>query len=206
MLEIIDLTRPLDENLHIYTSGSYSDPPLQVETWCTIQEQGYKVSRLSLGTQTGTHIDAPAHFSANGATLEALPLPALIGPYLWVDLDHITQAELGQLRASYNGETILFLASAQPTEVEISPQVFEALLELPCQVWVIVCGIHVVGRDEFYFNRALAEAGKYLIEDVDESMAMQVKPGGQMLALPLRLQGVSGSPCRVVVRLGERVD
>jgi arylformamidase len=73
MLEIIDLTKSLDENLFIYTSGNYSDPHLQIEVWCTVQEQGYKVSRLSMGTQTGTHIDAPVHFIAGGATLEALP-------------------------------------------------------------------------------------------------------------------------------------
>ena len=61
MFEILDLTKSLDQNLSIYIEGAYSDPPLQIETWCTIHEQGYKVSRLSMGTQTGTHIDAPAH-------------------------------------------------------------------------------------------------------------------------------------------------
>lgn len=198
MMEIIDLTKPLDEDLFIYTSGSYSDPPLQIETWCTVQEQGYKVSRLAMGTQTGTHIDAPAHFVAEGATLEALPLPALIGPYLWVDLDHANPTELSELRAGHNGETILFLASAEPNGVEISQEVFNALLNLPCLVWVIVYGVRVIGREALYFHRALAEAGKYLIEDVDETTALRVKAGGQMIALPLRLKGVSGSPCRVI--------
>lgn len=199
ILEWIDLTRVLDENLTIYTEGDYSDPPLQIEIWCKIEEQGYKVSRLSMGTQTGTHIDAPAHFAAGGATLEALPVQALIGSYLWVDLEHATQAELDQLRRSHHGETILFLASTNPSGMEISPEIFQALLTLPCLVWVIVYNVQVAGREPFYFNRALAEAGKYLIEDLDEHSAKRVKAGGQIIALPLRLKGVTGSPCRVVV-------
>jgi len=199
-MEILDLTKPLDGDLELYASGSYSDPPLQVETWCTVQEQGYWVSRLAMGTQTGTHIDAPAHMVAGGATLDALPLQALIGPYLWVDLGHITLAELSALRAGQNRETILFLASAGPTQVTISQQVLSALLDLPCLVWVIVTGVAVAGHKALHFHRALAEAGKYLVEDVEPTVAGRVKAGGEMIALPLRLKGVSGSPCRVVVR------
>jgi kynurenine formamidase len=198
-MEIIDLTRILDASLSIYTEGDYTDPPLKIKTWCTIQEQGYKVSHLSMGTQTGTHIDAPAHFLDGGATLEALPVQALIEPYLWVGLDQATQAELETLEVHLKGETILFLASTVQAEVEITQEVFEALLRLPCSVWAITNGMRIFGQEAFYFNRALAEAGKYLIEDLDESAAKRVKPGGRMIALPLRLTGVTGSPCRVVV-------
>ena len=200
MIEIVDLTRPLDENLCIYTNGGYSDPPLQIETWCTVAEQGYWVSRLSMGTQTGTHIDAPAHFVAGGATIEALPVQALIGPYLWVDLAQIARTGLSTIEAGHQRETILFLASSQQAGVEITQQLFDALLDLPYLVWVIAYGVRVAGRETLYVHRALAEAGRYLIEDVDETMAARVRAGGQMIALPLKLKGVSGSPCRVVVK------
>ena len=199
-MEIIDLTRILDDHLSIYTDGDYTDPPLEIDTWCTVQEQGYQVFCLSMGTQTGTHIDAPAHFVAGGASLEALPLQALMGLYRWVDLNQVTPAELKELGSDPSSGTILFLASSPHAEVIISQEVFNALLCLPCLVWVIANGTRVAGREEYFFNRSLAEAGKFLIEDVDESAAMLVKPGGQIIALPLRLGGVPGSPCRVIVR------
>ncbi len=199
MADLLDLTRVLDEHLPIYTSGSYSDPPLQIQTWCTVQQQGYTVSRLSMGTQTGTHIDAPAHFAQNGATLEALPLQALMGPYLWVDLHQVTSADLSDLRSGYKGQSILFPTSSKPAMMEASEEVLSALLDLPCVVWVNVYEVQVIGRDPLYFHRALSAAGRYLIEDVDEAAAQQVTRGGEMIALPLRLRGVSGSPCRVVV-------
>ena len=200
MLEIIDLTRVLDEHLLIYTHGDYSDPPLEAETWCTIQSQGFKVSRLSMGTQTGTHIDAPSHFAEGGAALEALPLDTLIGRYLWVDLHETMQKIACGFQPTYHGETILFLTSSAKTVTRVSEEVLNTLLELPCAVWLSVFGVGVTGRGMFYFHQALAEAGKYLVEDVDEGAAMRVRPGGELIALPLRLTGVSGSPCRVVVR------
>lgn len=207
MFEIIDLTKLLDKNLSIYTEDTYSDPPLQIETWCTVEEKGFKVSRLSMGTQTGTHIDAPAHFVTDGATLDALPLRALIGQYLWVDLDQIVETKLSELQSMHGNASILFLTcSSGQTDKKISGEVFEALLKLPCLVWVIVFGIRVIGHEPLYFHRKLSEAGKYLIEDIDETMAMQVKAGGEMIALPLRLSGTSGSPCRVLVKQSIKSD
>jgi len=193
--ELLDLTRLLDQDIPIYSQNEYSDPPFQIDTWCTVADQGYNVSKLSLGTQTGTHIDAPAHFLAGGAELEKLPVGALCGPYLLLNLN-----EGFDLTIKYNGEPILFLAASESAEVEISLKELHALLELPCQVWVISCSVRVTGQEPLYFHRALAEAGKYLVEDLNDAQAARVRPGGELFALPLRLSSASGAPCRVVVR------
>ena len=194
--EIIDLTKALDENLYIYSEGTYSDPPLKIEDWCSVQSQGYKVSRVSLGTQCGTHIDAPSHFLEGGAELGALPIEALMGKYFLLDLDDVARS--GNTKFDYQDEPILFLKSN--AGIEISEEIFNSLLALPCRVWVIVYDVSISGRDVFHFNRALAKAGKYLVENVDERVAMRVKSGGEIFALPLRLVSTSGAPCRVVVR------
>jgi len=191
-MEIIDLTKALDENLPIYAEAGYSDPPFEVEGWCTIETKGYRVARLALGTQTGTHIDAPMHFLAGGAGLEALPVEALLGKYLWLDLD------AGEKPFEYHGQPILFLAARG--QFEMTESFFESLLALPCRVWVIANEVNVAGCETFHFNRRLAGLGKFLVENLDESAAARVRPGGELIALPLRLVGVSGSPCRVLVR------
>ncbi len=194
--EILDLTKILDEHLPIYAEENYSDPPLLIEDWCSAQSLGYKVSRLSLGTQCGTHIDAPSHFLEGGADLEALPVNNLIGRYCLLDLDAIMRN--AETSFDYRGEPILFLKSS--AGIEVSEEVFEALLALPCRVWVIVYDVSIRGRDIFHFNRMLARAGKWLVENVDEQAAMRVKSGGEIFALPLNLVSTSGAPCRVVVR------
>jgi arylformamidase len=194
--EIIDLTKALDDKLYIYAEEAYSDPPLQITPWCEVQNQGYKVSRISMGTQTGTHIDAPAHFMEGGAELGALSVESLLGKYFLLDLDEVEQTDASKF--DYQGEAILFLKSSG--SIEISEEFFNSLLALPCRVWVIVYDISIARRDIFHFNRALAEADKYLVENVDETAAMRVKSGGEIFALPLHLVSTSGAPCRVVVR------
>jgi kynurenine formamidase len=130
-----------------------------------------------------------------GADLGALPVEALLGKYCLFDLD------AAEAQIDYRGEPILFLKSK--TGVVISEGVFNSLLALPCRVWVIVFDVSVKGRDIFHFNRALAQADKYLVENLDEGAAQQVKPGGELFALPLKLTATSGAPCRVVVRQQE---
>ena len=195
-LEIVDLTKVLDENLYIYGDGTYFDPPLQIETWCTVNIQGYKVSRISMGTQCGTHIDAPSHFVEGGSDLGALPVDSLMGRYFWLDLDKAVQNK--ENKFDYQGEPVLFLASHD--NIKISEGLFNTLLGFPCRVWVIIYEVEVLEREFFYFNRALAKAGKYLIENIDALAAKQVKSGGEIFALPLRLSSTSGAPCRVTVR------
>ncbi|MEM7028299.1 MAG: cyclase family protein [Chloroflexota bacterium] len=199
-MQTLDLTKTLNKDTFIYTDGDYTDPLLEIDTWCTINQQGYHVSRLAMGTQTGTHIDAPAHFQEGGDTLEALPVEALIGPYFWIDLDRSSMLDdLG-----YQNQSILFLTTTSQTHIEMPKRQFKKLLALPCLVWLIAYPVSIAGQDALYFHRALAEAGKYLIEDVDESVASLVEPNGKLIALPLRLAGVSGSPCRVIVH--QRVE
>src|SRR5689334_21278721 len=100
---MIDLTRRLDRALAIYADGDYRDPPLVVTPWCAVAERGFRVDAVALGTQTGTHIDAPSHFDPDGANLDALPIDALIGRYALIDLPGDDPA------AAYRGEPILFV-------------------------------------------------------------------------------------------------
>ena len=65
-MRVLDLSKPLDSAIEIYSDGSYRDPPFEVSEWCSVESQGYRVSAVRLGTQTGTHIDAPAHFDPQG--------------------------------------------------------------------------------------------------------------------------------------------
>jgi len=120
-LKIIDLTRVLDEYLPVYADDQYQDPDYVTETWCTVETQGYWVSKLSLGTQTGTHIDAPAHFKAGGETLDTLPVQRLMGPYFLIDLDRIVpNRSIGDLLKDFSSEGILFLQSSGEAEISMA--------------------------------------------------------------------------------------
>jgi kynurenine formamidase len=67
---VIDLAQPLDDHTPVYRDVTgYRDPAYVTEPWATIAEHGYSVHRLEMGSHTGTHCDAPAHFHPGGRTL-----------------------------------------------------------------------------------------------------------------------------------------
>jgi len=82
MVRFIDLSQSLYDGMPSYPS----DPPFRIEPFRTMKEHGVRVSRLELGTHQGTHLDAPAHFYADGVTVDEIPLKRFFGPAVLVDL------------------------------------------------------------------------------------------------------------------------
>ncbi|KAF7304705.1 hypothetical protein MKEN_01184600 [Mycena kentingensis (nom. inval.)] len=70
MSEIIDLTHTLRASIPIYPG----DPYFSCLPCTSIAGDGYAISRLALGSHSGTHIDAPAHFIQGGRTVDELRL------------------------------------------------------------------------------------------------------------------------------------
>ena len=203
MTKIVDLTKPLNKWTQPYQNGEYQDPPFRVSDWCRIQDEGFQVFRLEMGTQTGTHIDAPAHFVAGGDTLDRLAPEFLLGPYLLVrDVElggaHALQAITRRRRT----ETILFLLGSA-NRVRIPPVLFEGLISLGHKLWVVAGEFTVEDPDAYHFHRRLDREGIYLVEDLDLDATTQISTDGEIIALPLKLEDVSGSPCRVVVSMPE---
>jgi len=81
---LIDLTQPLDSNLPVYPG----DPPFSCRQSHTVSRDGYSVHALSYSSHIGTHVDAPSHFFADGATIDQLPLSTFILPSLVLDVSH----------------------------------------------------------------------------------------------------------------------
>lgn len=79
---IIDLTHILDTTVLTCTGH----PVFCCERITNIETYGSNVSTLTMGSHTGTHIDAPYHFFPDGKTVEQLPVSTFVGPALVVDL------------------------------------------------------------------------------------------------------------------------
>jgi arylformamidase len=201
---IIDLTKSLDTSFIPYSTGKYADPPLEFSDWSSIQKEGFRVSRLSLGTQSGTHIDAPAHFLENGATLETLSPDHLIGNYFLLNLPcSASLSDVAESLKTYSEEKILFLRTPENQVSQIEREAVQKILSLPPVVLVLSGEIGIEDSESFEFHRLTAQAGKFLVEDLDQKEAHRVSGNGEIFTFPLRLVGVSGSPCRVMVRAPE---
>jgi len=195
---VIDLSKKIDSAIEIFSKENYSDPALKITTWCTVEEQGYRVSEIHMGTQTGTHIDAPSHFINGGANLESLSPSDMIGRYLYIDLN--SSPDDRDITEIYNSEPAIFLSACKEKSI-ITDKFFDSLLSLGAKLWVLAGECEISGREEFYFYKKLLSSGKFLVEDLDIGSAGIIDRNGFIIALPLKLVGVSGSPCRVMVMM-----
>jgi arylformamidase len=80
-ITIIDLSASLDENTSVYAG----DQPLRMQWLSRIPGSLYNLSALQLGPHTGTHVDAPLHFLADGAPIGGMELSLFTGEALCID-------------------------------------------------------------------------------------------------------------------------
>src|SRR3954449_12175729 len=74
--KLLDVSVPLAAGMPAYPGN----PEFELQPIKRIAEGGSSnVSRLVMGTHTGTHVDAPKHFIDDGAGVDALSLDLLLG-------------------------------------------------------------------------------------------------------------------------------
>src|SRR5687767_15738443 len=74
--KLLDVSVPLVAGMPAYPGN----PDFELQPVKRIAEgASSNVSRLVMGTRTGTHVDAPRHFLDDGAGVDALPLDLLLG-------------------------------------------------------------------------------------------------------------------------------
>lgn len=73
--KFVDLSWDLTEQTPIYPG----DPEPKITVATTLEKEGYNLSGVYVGTQTGTHVDAPYHFSSDGAKIDEMELDFFFG-------------------------------------------------------------------------------------------------------------------------------
>src|SRR6266540_951125 len=75
-MQIYDVSVPLSATTPTYPG----DPGIEIKPWLKLADGDVaNVSLINFGLHSGTHVDAPAHFIADGSRVESLPLENLIG-------------------------------------------------------------------------------------------------------------------------------
>jgi arylformamidase len=179
------------------------------------------VSRIDLGSHTGTHVDAPLHFMDGGAGVDELPLDVLIGPARLIafgdDVLAVGEAELrqhdlkGVTRLLIRTRNSAWLASGSaefhPDFTHVAPDGAEYLVSL---------GVRLVGVDYLsveQFRSPHHRTHKTLLGNsvvIVEGMVLSEPPPGdyELYCLPLLLAGLDGAPSRAVLieRASRAVD
>lgn len=78
----VDLTHLITEDFPTF----FGTPNLEIETLFSFDPDGFQMYRWHLVEHTGTHMDAPFHFSPDGMSADQVPLSMLIVPLVVVDI------------------------------------------------------------------------------------------------------------------------
>ena len=204
---VLDLTRPLDESTPVYSdSRGYSDPPTRLSTWVDVgdestsdQRSPFRVTHLEISLHTGTHVDAPAHFTPGGMTIDALPVASLVGRAVVVDLSEIRGAvravDLAEFEDSAGGPGVLPLI-LMPEAGRLAADAVTAVGR-----WgrPLICVSGAIDGDDpdCPATAALLKAGICLAVDLSTTAA-EVLDGDLLVVAPLALRGVEGAPARIL--------
>ena len=84
-MKVIDLTHPIAEGMPVYPG---TEPPI-LAVANTYERDGFKETRITMFSHTGTHMDPPAHLFPGRTTLDAFPPEQFIGKALVIDCTDI---------------------------------------------------------------------------------------------------------------------
>jgi kynurenine formamidase len=79
---VADLTHELHHDFPTY----FGKPGITLNTVFNFADNGFNLFELTLNEHTGTHIDAPLHFSADKQSVAEIPVENLVAPLAIVDI------------------------------------------------------------------------------------------------------------------------
>ncbi|WP_085873606.1 MULTISPECIES: cyclase family protein [unclassified Nocardioides] len=77
----VDLSVPVGAGTVVYPG----DPEPRLTVHSTVERDGFNLLSVSMGSQSGTHVDAPYHFDEDTPRIDELPLARFFGPAVVVD-------------------------------------------------------------------------------------------------------------------------
>jgi arylformamidase len=206
--------RWIDISVPIYSGMAHwpDNPAVRIERMLDMTRgDAANVSIIEMGAHTGTHMDAPRHFLADGGGIDEMPFEATMGLARVIRIEHrraILPAELEghNLQA---GERVLF--RTQNSErcwntdqfVEDFVYISAAAAQFLVDRQVRTVGVDYLSVGGYVYDglethQILLGAGLWVIEGLNMAA---VEPGAyELICLPLRIAGADGAPARAILR------
>lgn len=205
--KIIDITTGISADTSVYEG----DPIPLIEKVSSIEKDGFVVSRISIGTHTGTHVDAPSHVFENGINVDVIDPASFVGNAVLLDLSSgqgcITADELKKCYVEYADEYGIDVLLIKTVAFSESSGIvaYHRMLAATAGAWILEHGFRVVGVDTLSVDsesslpnhRLFLRNGINIVEHLHLS---EVASGIYFfVCLPLKLIGCDGAPARAIL-------
>jgi len=207
--KIVDLSHPITNDTKVYPG----DPEPNITVATTKENEGYNLFNVFLGSQSGSHVDAPYHFDSKGKTIDKMDLSYFMGKALIIDVSYkkseeeISLDEVKKYEEKIkNSDIVLFRTDWYKKEKTdefyehpfLSKEAGEYLLSLDIKTLGIdTINLDNSGGTEFPIHDMYAENEGLIAENLAFFDKVDFEEPFVMF-LPLRLIGCDGSPVRAV--------
>jgi arylformamidase len=207
----IDVTATLDPTRTPVYEG---DAPLKFEFLKDMRKGDVlTLSVYSMGAHSGTHIDAPMHFIADGAPIDQVPLNPLIGAARVIDIpDGVQAIDAAELnRRDWRGAKRVLFRTRSTLRGWMDSSHFHRdfayiapdAAQLLADSGVVLVGVDYISAEQFgapapATHRILLGRGIPIVEGLD---LRPVQAGEyDVIVLPLKVRGHEGAPARAILR------
>jgi kynurenine formamidase len=216
---LVDLSVPVGAGTVVYPG----DPEPRLEVHSTIERDGFNLLSVAMGSQTGTHVDAPYHFDEATPRIDEVPLDRFLGPAVVVDASEvgprgrISWEHVAPVADRLGPGTVALLRTdwslryGEPAYFDnpfLDADACRRMLDLGVRTFCIdAINIDETPDDEhpgegFPVHHLIAEAGGVIGENF-RNLAAVDWADPFVMCLPIALAGADGAPVRAVaVELG----
>ena len=204
---IYDITRTIAPGIAVWPG----DTPFSFKQQASIADSDtVNLTTLTLSAHTGTHIDAPWHYAAQGRRVAELPLEPYVGPAYVASIDRqhggITPDDF-RGHDLHGVERLLVHTWVSKSPDNTWPDNFPfptvELIDWLASIGVVMLGVDMPSVDDFHSKDLPVHSRLFYHGMLNiELLMLDGVPDGwyELSALPLKIAGVCGSPVRAVLR------
>lgn len=204
-MKIFDISWPLKVGMTEYKNRT----TFTVRSEKNVPEHGVGESTLTMHMHTGTHIDAPAHFIANGQGVESVALSSLVGKCRVLDCTEVTEKITAydlEHHALKAGEIVLLKTNNSFCEATTSfdpnfVYLDQSAAQLLAEKKIKTLGFDYLGIER---NQPFHPTHKLLLQHdiaiIEGLRLAHIASGAYFLCcLPLALEGADAAPARAIL-------
>jgi arylformamidase len=180
------------------------DPTPKFKPHSAIKDNNANVTRITLGSHTGTHVDAQSHFLQEGNTIDRESLYKFIGEATIIDASgkkSITAEDFSGYDIRTNDIVLIYTGTSDRltdfTYLEVSAAEWIVEHKVKC-VGIDTASVEKYGKKDAPIHKLLLARNIGIIENLAN---FDQFAGNRMffVCLPLPLKGIDGSPARAVL-------
>lgn len=206
---IIDLSHPIRSGMPVFPG----DPEVRLSPALTVDPDGVNVLSVQMGSQSGTHVDAPCHVDPAGARLDTLDPGLFFGPGVIADVTGraprtpITWPDLAPVAGSLAAGCILLVRTGWDAHWGTPAYFDHPYLTAGATREIINRGVRTIALDAASIDahddatlaahHVVAAAGGVIAENLTRLGSIGF-PDPWISLLPMPLSDADGAPVRAV--------